>query len=111
MSPERLAENPFYVLELPVTASRVEVERAGQKLLSLLAISAASAKVYRTPFGPRPRDEAMVRAAVAALRDPQTRLRHELWVEPGSSQAEPPQRFAWSSAFLSVGWRVPCTGD
>lgn len=110
MSPERLAENPFCVLQVPTTASRLEVERAGQKLLSLLAIGSESAQTYQSPLGPRPRSESLVRAAVAALRDPQIRLRHELWTEVSQEHDLMPLDLEWETAFRSIDWGVPCTG-
>ena len=35
---ERIAENPFYVLGVPTTASRTDLEREGNKLLSMLQL-------------------------------------------------------------------------
>ena len=75
----RLADNPFYVLGLAVEASRIEVEREAQKLLGMLELGFAAAASYATPLGPRVRTTEMVRAAVAALRDPYRRLVAELW--------------------------------
>lgn len=111
MNPAQLAENPFYVLEIPTTASRLEVERAGQKLLALLTIKSESAQTYRTPFGPRRRDEALVRAALAALRDPGVRLRHELWFDATLHHEPAPHDAAWDAAFRSIDWGAPCTVD
>lgn len=90
----RWETNPFFVLELAPECARPEVERAAHKLLGLLAIGAASAKTYPTPFGPRPRTEELVRASAAALRDPTQRIVHELWAllgtTPGVSTDAPP---------------------
>lgn len=77
-----LERNPFFVLELPTTCSAMEVERAGQKLLSMLQIGMTSAKTYKTPLGPRPRDEDAVRTAVATLHNPIARAVAELWAHP-----------------------------
>ena len=79
MSDERIASNPFYVLGLAPDASRIEVEREAQKLLGMLELDFAAARVYATPLGDRPRTPEAVRAAVAALRDPYQRLLAELW--------------------------------
>jgi len=109
MTRAELEANPFFVLALPVTASRAEVERTGQKLLAQLAIQADSAKTYETPFGRSPRNEDKVRAALNALRQPEERLRHELWAGVTLGQATPaldPAPFA--AAFVSIGWRGPC---
>ena len=74
-----LEDNPFFVLGINPDASRIEIERAAQKLLGMLELGFEDAKMYRTPFGPRHRTAEAVRAAVAALRDPYQRLVAELW--------------------------------
>jgi hypothetical protein len=108
MNRASLERNPFFVLELPATATRLEVERAGQKLLGQLAIGSASAQSYATPFGAMPRDESAVRTALAALRDPERRVLHELWAQ--TLESEPAsEASAWREAFDSIGWRGPCT--
>ena len=104
-----LERNPFWVLGVDARASRLEIERAGQKLLAQLGIGAASAATYQTPFGPRPRDESKVRSALAALRDPQTRVLWELWVELKAGTSPPPP--TWDEALASIGWRPECTGQ
>jgi hypothetical protein len=82
--------NPFFVLGIGIEASRIEVERAGQRLLGLLAIGSESARCYHTPFGPAMRDEDSVRQAMAQLRDPGERVVHELLadVAPSALRAE-----------------------
>lgn len=75
---ERIAENPFYVLGVPTTCTRTELEREGSKLLSMLQLGLKESKVYRSPLGEHPRTEEAVRAAMAELRDPRRRLVHEL---------------------------------
>jgi hypothetical protein len=82
--------NPFFVLGVSIEASRIEVERAGQRLLGLLAIGSESVRRYDTPFGPAMRDEDSVRQAMAQLRDPGERVVHELMadVAPGALRAE-----------------------
>jgi hypothetical protein len=82
----RRTQNPFFVLGVPVTASRAEVERAGQKLLGLLELG-TSAQRYESPFGSHSRDAALVRWAVNELRDPDRRVLHELWAELGPAHA------------------------
>ena len=47
----------------------MDVERAAQRLLGLLAIGAQGADVYQTPFGPGYRDADTVRQALVRLRD------------------------------------------
>jgi hypothetical protein len=91
MSRERYTENPFYVLGLRPDCSRADMEREGQKLLSMLELGLESARSYPTPLGPVPRSAEAVRLAMAELRNPQRRLLHELWAQlPASPAAEPP---------------------
>jgi hypothetical protein len=104
--------NPFFVLELEADASRLEVERAGQRLLGLLAIGAQGADEYQTPFGPARRDADTVRQALSRLRDPLQRVRCELWAnvnlpplaapESGESLTAP-----WEIGARALGWRQP----
>lgn len=75
----RHVENPFLVLDLPVTAGAGEIERQGQKWMAMLAAGLAEAGAYATPIGPRPRTAELVRSAMAELRDPARRLVHEFW--------------------------------
>jgi hypothetical protein len=85
-----IADNPFFVLGLSTEASRLEIEREGQKLLGMIELRFADALTYATPLGPRPRDAEGVRAALAALRDPARRLIAELWARhapPAVSEA------------------------
>ena len=91
----KLADNPFFVLGLSAEASRIEVEREAQKLLGMLELGFAEAATYATPLGPQLRTAEMVRAAVAALRDPYQRLVAELWARhapPARPATEPPSR-------------------
>jgi hypothetical protein len=74
-----IVDNPFLVLGLSPDVSRIEIEREAQKLLGMLELGFADARMYKTPLGPRPRTAEAVRAAVAALRDPYQRLVAELW--------------------------------
>ncbi|HEY4175734.1 MAG TPA: hypothetical protein VGM90_02820 [Kofleriaceae bacterium] len=84
-----LEENPFFVLGLKPDTSRIELEREAQKLLGMLELGFAEARLYSTPVGPRERTPELVRAAVAALRDPYRRLVAELW-----ARHAPPMRAA-----------------
>jgi hypothetical protein len=105
-----IAENPFFVLGLTAEASRIEVEREAQKLLGMLELGFAEAATYTTPLGPQLRTAEMVRAAVAALRDPYQRLVAELWArhapppragEPATEPAEPTRE----GLRRALGWR------
>jgi hypothetical protein len=106
----KLAENPFFVLGISPDASRIEIEREAQKLLGMLELGFAQAGEYATPLGPRPRTPELVRAAVAALRDPYQRLLAELWarhappmrdVAPPPADAMPPLR----GLRRALGWK------
>jgi hypothetical protein len=101
--------NPFFLLETSPRASRAEVERAGQRLLGLLAVGSASASRYESPLGPATRDENGVRQALASLRDPNERVIQELWAEmapreraTGAEGAAGP----WDAAAEALGWRA-----
>ena len=107
MTRDELQHNPFLVLAVTPTASRMEVERAGQKLLAQLAIGAASALTYATPFGPQSRDEALVRQALATLRDPQQRVVLEFWAESAVVTPPPEALPGWDEAPASIGWGAP----
>jgi hypothetical protein len=110
----RVIENPFLVLGVAPTATRMEIEREAQKLLGMLELGLASAAHYETPLGPRPRTAELVRAAVALLRDPAKRLAAELWHAPSDpvAAADPvavadPAPAPWPSALARAGWRRP----
>jgi hypothetical protein len=112
MEEDRVKSNPFYVLGLAPTASRLEVERQGQKLLGLLEVGARQAASYRTPLGVFPRDADRVRQALAELRDPARRVLHELWAAlPADTTcgapAAPsePAPAPWAGALEILGWR------
>ena len=75
----RIEDNPFYVLALSPECSRIEAERQGQKLMAMLELELEAARTYSTPLGIMERTTDKVRAALAELRDPKKRLRHELW--------------------------------
>jgi hypothetical protein len=108
----RWRENPFFVLDLTPECSRADVERAGQKLLALLAIDSSAAKRVRTPLGDAERTADAVRAAMAELRDPDRRFLHEAWARiPPDAEArvEPPRSAVqvgpWPEAIAAIGWR------
>jgi hypothetical protein len=105
-----LAENPFYVLGLRPGCSRAEVEREGQKLISMLDLGLSKANVYDTPVGPQIRTADLVRRAMAELRDPDKRLVHELWAHldptPQPSPSSNPSLDAdpFPEAPIILGW-------
>lgn len=113
MESDRIKNNPFYVLGLPSTASRAEIERQGQKLLGMLEMGMKQAASYSTPLGSFPRDADQVRQALADLRDPARRLAHEVWATLPADTALPTpeeQRTAappapWKNALEILGWR------
>lgn len=106
----RLKENAFHVLGLRPSCTRMEVEREGQKLLAMLELGLSEAAHYDTPVGRMPRTSELVRAAMASLRDPTTRLQHALWAQlsPGNTAAQTPAReepAPWPEASVRLGWR------
>jgi hypothetical protein len=113
----RITENPFLVLGLPPTATRMEIEREAQKLLGMLELGLAAAATYDTPLGPRPRTPDLVRAAAATLRDPARRLAAELWASASPPSPQPRRGEAttdqpvgpapWPDALARLGWRRP----
>ena len=104
--------NPFFVLEINVDASQAEVERAGQRLLGLLAVGSVGIERYATPLGGATRDADKVRQALAALRDPNERVLHELWANiselTDTGQGHAPTE-GWEAANVAVGWTEKCT--
>jgi hypothetical protein len=86
-----LLENPFVVLELLPTATSMEVERQGKKLLMMLEAGIQGAETVLTVAGPRPRTAEQVRKAMAQLFDPAQRLRAEpfatLWHAGGGPRS------------------------
>ena len=104
-----IAQNAFYVLELKPECSAMDVEMAGQKHLAMLKVGMASAETYATPMGPQSRDAELVRAAMAQLRDPKSRIVQELWaqlsLEPLAQTDEEPLHGPWREAFKAMGWK------
>lgn len=101
--------NPFFVLEVKVDAARIDIERAGQRLLARFEISPDSVARYQTPLGPAVRDADMVRQALAALRDPVQRMTCELWadiapVDPALLEED--KSIRWLDAERALGWAV-----
>jgi hypothetical protein len=100
--------NPFFLLEVDPQASRTEVERAGQRLIALLAVGSASAARYDTPLGEATRDADAVRQALATLRDPDERAIQELWAQviaPSREQAcNESAAQPWEAARRALGW-------
>lgn len=105
----RIKNNPFYLLGLPPTASRTEIERQGQKLLGLLEIGAKQASTYMTPFGAFSRDADQIRQALSELRNPERRLMHEIWATlPAEKIQEYPKPFSpppWENALKILRWK------
>lgn len=99
--------NPFFVLEIRTDATPIDVERAGQRLLALLAVGSETAEIYETPLGPSTRDADRVRQALATLRDPKQRVLHELWanvVPPTGPASSATSTGSWEGAELALGW-------
>jgi hypothetical protein len=112
---EQIRDNPFYVLGLRPSATRLEIEREGQKLLGMLELGLKSATRYPTPLGEQARTPEGVRTAMAELRDPERRLEHEVWarLEPAPREDAAPRPVAsarsradapWDEALVALGW-------
>jgi hypothetical protein len=102
--------NPFFLLDLSTRASRTEAERAGQKLLGLLAVGSADAARYESPFGSAVRDADAVRQAMGLLRDPGERVAYELWADVKRRSDDTPGKSAqaaWTGAGRAIGWIAP----
>jgi hypothetical protein len=100
-----LDRNPFDVLGLARDCSAMEVERATQKALAMLAVGFEGAGTYASPLGPRPRDADLVRWAATELRDPQKRAEHAARVVAATTAEPPPDRLAgWPEALVAFGW-------
>lgn len=108
---ERLAANPFYVLELRPACSRAEVERAGQKLLGMLELDLSAARRYRSPLGSHARTPELVRASMAELRDPDRRLLHELWARLDPAAPTGAAAADAGTVDASAGDAEPARGD
>ena len=108
----KIADNPFYVLELSPECSTVEVQRQGNKLLAMLELGLVEAESYDTPFGVRPRTSDAVRGAMAQLADPDRRLVHELWaaldptrpIEHVAADHDDGPGRGWEGATKIFGW-------
>ncbi len=108
IEPPHLVDNPFFILELPRDCSGMDIERAGQKLLSMIKLGLSSATTYKTPLGERPRDEDAVRRAMSTLRDPDKRRLFEVWVRDDVWHADSVPRTTsetvlWPKAHASLG--------
>ncbi len=104
MDAPHIDENPFFVLDLPIDCGAMDIERAGQKLLAMLKVGMKDAASYRTPLGPRQRDEDAVRRAMAALREPQARAMAEFWARPEVWEPVHETRLpVWSDAHKRLG--------
>ncbi len=99
--------NPFHVLDVPITASRAEIERAAQKLLAMLEIGVGSAAEHPSPLGPRPRTADLVRQSVADLRDPAKRIRAELCHAPAGAAPEAAPELPPFVGGRAAMWRIP----
>jgi hypothetical protein len=104
-----LRKNPFFVLELPATATTLEVHQRGQKLVAQLELGGAKAKSYWTPFGTRTRDVDDVRLAVSQLGDARVRAAYARFVVAQaavttSPVAAPPPLPAWPEVWRALWW-------
>ena len=99
-----IAENPFYVLGVGAQSSRQDIERQGQKLLSMLALDAAESRTYSTPVGDQPRTPELVRSSLAELRNPERRLLHEILATLPASVVSADKDEQWRNAPSKFGY-------
>lgn len=102
---DRVAKNPFYVLDITPAASRMEIERMGQKWLALLGVESAAATTYDTPLGPFPRDAEAIRTALAQLRDAEQRVLWEVWWQGFSTAPSIRSACGFEHTHQIIGWR------
>jgi hypothetical protein len=76
---------PFWALELPVTASTIDVEKAARDISAKLQLKVPGIEEFLTPSGKRRRDEFVVREAKSMLLNPELRLLAEFWYIPSDS--------------------------
>lgn len=98
--------NPFFVLDLPPSATPGEIERAGRKLIALLEVGGAAATQYVCAFGTFPRDATMIREAMNVLRDPKQRAKESLLaslIAPASAAPTPDLDAPLPDAFALAG--------
>jgi hypothetical protein len=99
-----ISQNPFYVLGVGAESSRQDIEREGQKLLSMLALDIAESRTYATPLGDQPRTPELVRSSMAELRNPSRRLLHEILATLPSSLISPEEDERWRKAPSAFGY-------
>ena len=95
---DHIADNPFFVLELPPTATPMEIERQGRMILARLELGLASAQTHPSPLGPRPRSADDVRRAMQSLADPRRRLAAEPFAVAATMGPPPPSAAAQTAA-------------
>jgi len=105
-----MTDNPFWILQLPLSASAHEIERQGQKLLAMLSVGLDDAGTYPTPLGPQPRGPDDVRRALDQLRDPDRRAAWEATAalapdSPAPQGMSDRQPAPWPDALTALRWR------
>ena len=81
--------NPYFVLGLPVPSAAADVERAKNRILSVMEAKQRSTHKYNTPWGPQTATPDMVRKAAARLGSSRQRLLLALWASAVPSEAAP----------------------
>lgn len=76
---DHLRKNPFFILGIDPSATRIEVERKGQMLLGMIELGLEGSSTYTCPLGECTRTADDVRVAMAELRDPNRRAAWEIW--------------------------------
>jgi hypothetical protein len=101
------ARNAYFILGVSPDATPGEIEREGRKLLGLLEVGSEAAREYVCAVGTFPRDETMVREAMAALRDPKHRAKERCLAKlaDGAPASEEVVDGPFGEAFLAGGYR------
>lgn len=102
---QRVAENPFFILDIGADATKAQIRSRGRALCDALANAEPWAAKYFTPLGNRLRTPELVTWATAELLDPDRRLGHELWHFECSNHQPIPAPEPWPSAMRAYGWR------
>ena len=102
------ADNPFFVLDVPPSASPTDILAAANRWLDALGRGEPAAQTYATPVGPQRRTETAVRHALTRLRDRDARVQFEIWAT--AAPADVPDGFdgptdGFSGAPRAFGWR------
>lgn len=101
----RVAENPFFILDIGAAATKAQIRARSRALSDALSNGEPWAAKYFTPLGNRLRTPKLVEWATAELLHPDRRLGHELWHFESSQHQPIPTPEPWPEAMRAYGWR------